>query len=69
MLSVRWAKRRGECILALAAELPGAPDHSERHWLRAVRLFSTEEAPLQAALILRHLFDLIVGDEDASDLR
>lgn len=58
----------GESILALAAELRRAPERSERHWLRAVVLFSTREsAPLQAALILRHLFDLIVGDDDASD--
>ena len=58
----------GESILALAAELREAPERSERHWLRAVDLFSTREsAPLQAAFILRHLFDLIVGDDDASD--
>ncbi|QLH51998.1 MAG: hypothetical protein HWD57_21130 [Candidatus Accumulibacter cognatus] len=56
-----------ERILALAAQCRGAINHSESHWLHAVRLFSTEEAPLQAALILRHLFDLIVGDKDASD--
>ncbi|TMQ75247.1 hypothetical protein ACCUM_1577 [Candidatus Accumulibacter phosphatis] len=57
-----------ECILALAAEVRGAIESSESHWLRAARLFSAvEEAPLQAALILRHLFDLIVGNEDAAD--
>jgi hypothetical protein len=56
------------CILALAAEVRRAIESSESHWLRAARLFSTvEEAPLQAALILRHLFDLIVGHEDAAD--
>lgn len=58
----------GETIMALAAELRRAPEVSERHWLRAVKLLVTREnAPLPAALILRHLFDLIVGDRDASD--
>ncbi len=58
----------GESILALAAELRRVPERSESHWLRAAVLFSTREgAPLQAALILRHLFDLIVGNDDASD--
>lgn len=57
-----------EAIMALAAELRRAPEVSAGYWLRAVKLLVTQEgAPLQAALILRHLFDLIVGDRDASD--
>jgi tetratricopeptide (TPR) repeat protein len=68
MLSVRWAKRRRECILALAAEPEGNRVAANRTGCALPGLLSTpEEAPLQAALILRHLFDLIVGDEDAAD--
>ena len=56
-----------ECILALAIEQDGG-GWIEEHWLRAVDLLSPpDKAPLHAALILRHLYEVIVGDADADD--
>ncbi len=57
----------GSCVMALAAEAQGSVERSEAFWLRAVRLLSSEGKSLPAALILRHLFDLVVGDADPSD--
>ncbi|WP_291992978.1 hypothetical protein [Candidatus Accumulibacter sp. ACC003] len=48
------------CSAALAAELHNDLRRAEAQWLRAADLLP----PLPAALVLRHLFELIVGDGD-----
>ena len=58
-----------ECIAALAAEHQGDSRLSRAHWLRAAEWYSPpEKEPLQAALILRRLFEVFVGDADRADL-
>ncbi|MEF8732361.1 MAG: tetratricopeptide repeat protein [Candidatus Accumulibacter meliphilus] len=57
------AEEERECLAALAAELQGELLLSKAHWLRAAGLLSApEKAPLQAALILRHLVELFADD-------
>lgn len=59
------AEAERECILALAIEQDGG-GWIEEHWLRAVDLLSPpDKAPLHAALILRHLYEVIVGADTA----
>jgi hypothetical protein len=57
------AEDERECLAALAAELQGERSLSKAHWLRAAGLLSPpEKAPLQAALILRHLVEMFADD-------
>ncbi|NMQ27548.1 hypothetical protein E4Q23_07135 [Candidatus Accumulibacter phosphatis] len=57
------AEEERECLAALTAELHGELPLSKAHWLRAAGLLSApEKAPLQAALILRHLVELFADD-------
>jgi hypothetical protein len=61
--SVPLAEDERECLAALAAELQGELPLSKAHWLRAAGLLSApEKAPLQAALILRHLVEMFADD-------
>ncbi|MEF8703801.1 MAG: hypothetical protein V5B32_11200 [Candidatus Accumulibacter sp. UW26] len=58
-----------ECLLARAGEIRQDGNAGSRHWLRAASLLSPATAsPLQAALILRHLFDAVVPSDDTPEL-
>jgi tetratricopeptide (TPR) repeat protein len=62
------AEAERECILARGAENADDQPWIGRHWLRAAAIFAQREAaPLQAALILRHLFELVAGSGDLPD--
>lgn len=62
------AEAERECLLARGSEIHNQGHAGEAHWLNAARLLSEPEAaPLQAALILRHLFEVTVGNDPASD--
>lgn len=57
-----------ESLLARGAETTNDEHGIGRHWLRAAALYSQREAaPLQAALILRHLFEIVAGSGDMPD--
>jgi tetratricopeptide (TPR) repeat protein len=58
-----------DCILARAGEIRHDGNAGSRHWLRAAALLSpTTASPLQAALILRHLFAAVVPPESAPQI-
>jgi tetratricopeptide (TPR) repeat protein len=56
-----------ECTQALAAESQREIATAKRRWLRASGMMATAGRPLEAALILRHLFDRVVGRDDPAD--